>query len=279
MKTKISKIILWSLAFGLVFSLNVALAKNQPNGTPFKAIWEAIEDLQTQIGGLQCQSCWDEARIAELEARVAALECTPEAEVCDGEDNDCDDEVDEGALCQVSDPNASGICDQACIYTCDLGYHSCGTSGSEIQCYADNDVLHCGDNLFCTACGPEQVCVNNEICVTVDCDDGNPCTTDSYNTQTQSCVNTPDVGNACDDGNDCTSNDICDPTGLCIGVSHPDEFTSCDGPDADSCPMGIWVCIPGGALECIDDVPDFPEICDNGTDDDCDGAVDEGCVG
>lgn len=55
MKMKMSRIALWSLAFLLVFGINIALAKDQPEGTPFKAIWDAIANLQNQIDNLSGQ--------------------------------------------------------------------------------------------------------------------------------------------------------------------------------------------------------------------------------
>ena len=51
----------------------------------------------------------------------------------------------------------------------------------------------------------------------------------------------------------------------------------CDGPDADLCAEGTYRC-DGEGLVCSDDSVDSVEIC-NGTDDDCDGDVDEGCCG
>lgn len=46
---RMNKIVAWSLLLALVFGVNVALAENQPEGTPFKAIWNAIAGLQEQI--------------------------------------------------------------------------------------------------------------------------------------------------------------------------------------------------------------------------------------
>lgn len=53
MKMKINKIVLWSLFLALLLGVNVVLAKDDPSGTPFKALWEAITNLQEQIDNLQ----------------------------------------------------------------------------------------------------------------------------------------------------------------------------------------------------------------------------------
>ncbi|MCK4496903.1 MAG: hypothetical protein KAU24_01815, partial [Candidatus Aenigmarchaeota archaeon] len=64
--------------------------------------------------------------------------------------------------CTVSDPHAVGTCTSgSCIYSCESGYHSCGTSGETIICCQDNDILHCGDDLSCTVCEGGQTCISN----------------------------------------------------------------------------------------------------------------------
>jgi len=96
---KINKIILWSLSFALIFSVNMALAKDQPESSPFGVIWSAIEDLQNRVSPLEEKPEWDEERIAKIEARLDALECVPQEEVCDGLDNNCDGSIDENLGC------------------------------------------------------------------------------------------------------------------------------------------------------------------------------------
>jgi len=50
----------------------------------------------------------------------------------------------------------------------------------------------------------------------------------------------------------------------------------CDGPDIDLCASGVTVCsIDGLGVECIDDIPNFIELCD-GFDNDCNPATDDG---
>lgn len=82
----------------LLISAGTVIASNKPNGTPFQAIWDAIDNLQNQIDNIQIipgpqgekgekgdvgpqgpqgpagEPSWDEQRIADLEARVAELE-------------------------------------------------------------------------------------------------------------------------------------------------------------------------------------------------------------
>ena len=92
-------------------------------------------------------------------------------EVCDdGDDCTVDDTCQTDGTCvgiplscTVSDPNAVGTCiSGSCIYSCESGYHSCGTSGSGIVCYSDDDAQHCGDDSSCIACQGGESCVNNE---------------------------------------------------------------------------------------------------------------------
>lgn len=63
------------------------------------------------------------------------------------------------------------------------------------------------------------------------CDDGNPCTTDTFDASTATCVSTPRTG-ACDDGNECTTSDQC-VDGVCVGTSELcDDGVACT---QDSC--------------------------------------------
>jgi uncharacterized protein (TIGR03382 family) len=55
------------------------------------------------------------------------------------------------------------------------------------------------------------------------------------------------------------------------------QGAACDGPDADLCPEGFYVCTNGGTA-CSDNTGANIEAC-NGADDDCDGAIDEGNPG
>jgi hypothetical protein len=47
------KTIFLCLVIALLFSVNMVLAKDEPNGTPFSVIWKAINNLQQQIANIQ----------------------------------------------------------------------------------------------------------------------------------------------------------------------------------------------------------------------------------
>ena len=65
-------------------------------------------------------------------------------------------------------------------------------------------------------------CVNILAC---NCDDGNPCTTDTCDCPSGTCTNTPNT-NSCNDGNACTQTDTCQG-GTCVG-SNPVVCTASD---------------------------------------------------
>jgi hypothetical protein len=91
-------------------------------------------------------------------------------------------------------------------------------------------------------------CVNiRTLCgANADCNDGNPCTIDSCDTQTGGCVYI-DNSAACDDGNACTD-DQCDPqAGGCV---HANNFAACE--DGNPCTAGDMcgsgLCQPGAPI-------------------------------
>ena len=85
-----------------------------------------------------------------------------------------------------------------------------------------------------------------------DCDDDNPCTTDTCDPQT-GCIHAGnDVTVGCNDGNDCTTNDRCqgDAAGTCAGTNAAE--TGCDDENlctlADTCINGT--CTGGEPVQC-----------------------------
>ena len=68
-----------------------------------------------------------------------------------------------------------------------------------------------------------------------DCDDNNPCTTDSF--EDGQCVHEAKNSGSCDDGNGCTQNDTCS-AGLCVG-----ETLSCD--DSNVCTYDVCDAVLG----------------------------------
>jgi len=155
----------------------------------------------------------------------------PADDVCDGQDNDCDGATDE-------------VCDDgiACtVDVCDADTGQCSKTPDDSACAPDEDE--------CTTavCDPDDGCV--QLPSALQCDDGNPCTTDACDSETGQCANTPADGTPCNDGNACTTEDTCSGDS-CEGT--PQSDVTCD--DGDGCTVGDactdGACVPGSAPDC-----------------------------
>ena len=129
-----------------------------------------------------------------------------------------------------------------------------------------------GGDCPCTGGGP------------LDCDDGNPCTTDGCDAA-KGCTHQDIDGGACDDGDACTSDESC-VAGVCMAAGapacddgnpcttdtclpdkgcchHPDDKASCSDGDPcttdDACKKGN--CAGAGSLDCNDGNPCTTDAC------------------
>ncbi len=121
--------------------------------------------------------------------------------------------------------------------------------------------LDCNDG---NACNGTEVCVSGACLAgtAMNCDDGDPCTTDSCDATTGTCVHAP-----CNDGNPCNGTETCDATGCHLGAPiQCSNNNACDG--LETCDPTTGSCLPGTAPNCDDANP-----C---TDDSCDALL--GCV-
>ncbi len=194
-------------------------------------------------------------------------------------DGPCDD----GNPCTLGDTCTQGLCKPASALSCDDG-NLCTTDSCDptLGCLNVANQAPCDDADACTLL---DVCAAGECTsgATIDCDDDNPCTSDSCDSAA-GCVNLP-VDSLCDDGNSCTlgdhclagkcvpdkviecdddnpcTNDVCD---LVQGCQHVANSLPCD--DQNPCTTGDTcadkLCNPGGKTVCDDANPCTDDSCD-----------------
>ena len=168
-------------------------------------------------------------------------------ELCNGIDDNCNGQTDEG-ICDDGQDCTVDSCDSAggCIHN--------GVTG--IQCSDD------GDTCTNDVCNADGQCIHKPV-AGVACDDGSICT------QTDKCLAGTCVGgNAldCDDSDPCTS-DSCDPFTGCTHAPASDAVCTDDGNPCtlDQCQAGQCVHKPNEGGACTDDGKHCTlDVCSNG---------------
>ncbi len=198
--------------------------------------------------------------------------------------------------CDDANPCTEDSCDvlSGCQFTavpqgqpCDDG-NACTTNEACFGTQCIGPFTLCNDNNECTddSCDPSTGCVydptaskpcndgdactTNDMCaggscdgVAVDCDDDNPCTTDSCD-PIAGCVFAPADGPDCDDGNACTSQDTCSG-GLCAGEAIDcNDGNICTADSCDPATGCTTLGLSGGVCDDDDKCTDG-DTCDNGT--------------
>ncbi len=186
--------------------------------------------------------------------------CKPGALVCDCQkDTDCvgkqgADKCVLGMYCDLS----KNECAPTKVVQCDVSgdgpckVTACDPKTGTCQQSDRPDGEVCEGNTLCTGA---QIC-DGGSCVTgkaVNCDDINPCTSDTCDAKQGGCLHKALNAVSCDDGSACTSDDGC-VEGTCLGTA-----ASCNDNEVctkDACdPLSGCVFLPVGATVCDDDDP------------------------
>ncbi|MFN2426440.1 MAG: hypothetical protein ABR587_08345 [Candidatus Binatia bacterium] len=219
------------------------------------------------------------------------VDCTTDAcnmagDGCDHfpDDSFCENDLfcDGDEICDVVNdcqPGTPPVCDDDVICTtdvCDDTIDDCVSTPDDSVC--DND----------TFCDGDEICDVTEDCqpgTPPNCDDGIVCTGDSCNEATDTCNHVAD-NSLCANGQFCDGNEICNPLSGCVpGIPVPcgdGVICSADvcNETTDACVHDFSPCVCGDNEVTGDEICDPPltagtfEDCNNGVDDDGDGAVD-----
>ncbi len=245
---------------------------------PFTDRWFAPEPSKpSPASGMASQSIYTGAEIIAIGSRSAGggLPTANDFFTCGARPAPCFSDADcsNGLFCDGAETCdvTTGQCHSAPPFSCDDGNPCTSDSCDEAADTCRHTPLADG-----VSCSDGNVCNGAETChlgqcasgTPLNCNDNNPCTTDSCNSQS-GCVNAqaPD-GTTCNDGNACTQNDkclagscaggppvvctasnqchdagTCNPTtGLCSNPAKPDGTTCNDGSactQSDTCRSGV----------------------------------------
>ncbi len=211
----------------------------------------------------QCGSACFQCSGGACEAKAQGAAC-PDADPCNG------DEICDGLGACV--PNPAPPCDDMNPCTTDACAPATG-------CTHDNEPAG-------TSCSDGSVCNGDESCdaagacipgVSLDCDDGDPCTTDACDAAA-GCENaTAPAGTDCSDADACNGAETCDAAGVC-SAGTPLDCDDSDPCTVDSCDMagGCEHVVAADGTACSDgdacngDEVCMAGVCSAGTPLDCD---------
>ncbi len=173
---------------------------------------------------------------------VSSCACTNDVECQQYEDNDlCNgklfcDQTGAQSLCKVN-PMSVVTCDGGADSAC--SQNQCEKSTGKCQYVQTNEGLACdADGTICTtsdSCKGGN-CVPGPL---LNCDDTNPCTTDSCDPKT-GCIFAPSSA-ACSDGNACTVGDVCKDSACASGpITQCDDENPCTD---DACDQASAKCL------------------------------------
>ena len=208
---------------------------------------------------------------------------------------------EDGDICSVNDTCLAGVCtggnDKDCSDgnpctndSCDPATGDCAWAANTFAC-EDGSACTINDTCADGFCfGEDQDCSDGDPCTEDLCDDltgcnnpvtGGPCDDGDDCTEVDTCAGGTCAGQpkTCDDGNPCTTKE-CQEGGECVVVGNSDATFPCYGGDEGTegigaCEPGVRTCTGNTLGPCIGQVLPVAEICDNDTDDNCNGPVDE----